>query len=259
MVAVLGDGTAVVRTYQTDADGNPVTTGLQYDLIPASPGHDMWSLGCVLYQMSTGETLLNANDEGNIDQKQLLALYEWSDELKQEKLAKVQEPNARNLLSRLLSNDPTRPPSAEKVLAHPFLSGKTAARMVGEEPKYDYFLSYRVTSDAAHAQALYDKLTGKGFSVYLDSKCLVSGQDWEEGFVDGVMNSRIFIPILSKDAINNDARTWQNFSKLTEDSVCDNVYLEHRLALELKDMGLIEAIYPVMVGKLSVNTEDYRT
>ena len=59
--------------------------------------------------------------------------------------------------------------------------------------------------------------------MYLESKCLVSDQDWEEGFVDGVMNSRIFITILSKDAINNDKKACQNFSKLKEDIACDNV------------------------------------
>ena len=45
MVSVLDDGTAAVCSYQTNTVGKPVTTGLKYDLIPASPAHDMWSLG----------------------------------------------------------------------------------------------------------------------------------------------------------------------------------------------------------------------
>eukprot|EP00607_Mallomonas_marina_P005244 CAMPEP_0182433372 /NCGR_PEP_ID=MMETSP1167-20130531/62718_1 /TAXON_ID=2988 /ORGANISM="Mallomonas Sp, Strain CCMP3275" /LENGTH=224 /DNA_ID=CAMNT_0024621973 /DNA_START=299 /DNA_END=970 /DNA_ORIENTATION=- len=48
----------------------------------------------------------------------------------------------------------------------------------------------------------------------------------------------------------------QNLSQLKTDSVCDNVYLEHRLALELHGMGLIEHIYPIMIGELAEGESD---
>ena len=44
--------------------------------------------------------------------------------------------------------------------------------------------------------------------------------------------------VLSKDAINNPKNDRQNFSKLTSESYCDNVFLEHRMALELRDLGV---------------------
>ena len=35
----------VVKTFRTDGDGNPITNGLPYELLPASASFDMWSLG----------------------------------------------------------------------------------------------------------------------------------------------------------------------------------------------------------------------
>eukprot|EP01031_Cornospumella_fuschlensis_P010335 gene10335-12667_t len=53
---------------------------------------------------------------------------------------------------------------------------------------------------------------------------------------------------MSRGAINNDQVPWQNFSKLSSESRCDNVYLEYRLAVELRNLGLIERLFPVMIG-----------
>ena len=58
------------------------------------------------------------------------------------------------------------------------------------------------------------------------------GQSWEDGFCDGLLKSRIFLPILSRGAINHPDKSWQNFSQLTADSNCDNVLLEHLLSLD---------------------------
>ena len=71
------------------------------------------------------------------------------------------------------------------------------------------------------------------------------------------MRSRIFVPILSRGAINDAKSTRQNFALLTKDSVCDNVLLEHRLALELRDRKLIEKIYPIMIGDYEDMTQSY--
>jgi hypothetical protein len=71
---------------------------------------------------------------------------------------------------------------------------------------------------------------------------------WEDGFCDGLSNCRIFIPLLSREAINHPRKPWQNFTALTAESNCDNVLLEYLLALGLRARGLIEKIYPVMIG-----------
>ena len=131
------------------------------------------------------------------------------------------------------------------------------ARLLGETPKYDVFLSYRVASDAQHVEKLYNLLTAQGFKVYWDKLCLEPGVDWEQGFCEGLVNSRAFIPLLSRDAINHPDKVWQNFSKLTVDSKCDNVFLEHRLAVELQGLGLIEKMFPIFLGNLDATTLEY--
>ena len=129
------------------------------------------------------------------------------------------------------------------------MSQKKVVRLVGESAAYDVFISYRVNSDAHHAEMLYNLLTGSGLKVWWDKICLEPGVEWKEGFCAGLVNSRAFVCLVSRDAINHPECAWQNFSKLTAESACDNVLLEHRLALELKDLGLIEYVFPVMIGR----------
>ena len=242
-----------------------VTKGeASYELLTAHPSFDVWSLGCILFQMCTADVkpLLQGGQDDNLvgvrkGVDNLFALSEWSPELKADKLADVPDKLARNLLSQMLHKDPLHRPSLARVLAHSFLSGKKVARLVGEKPKYDVFLSYRVASDSQHVEKLYNLLTGQGFKVYWDKLCLEPGVDWEQGFCEGLVSSRAFVPLLSRDAINHPDKDWQNFSKLTADSKCDNVFLEHRLAVELQGLGLIEKMFPVFIGNLDATTSEY--
>ena len=242
-----------------------VTNGeANYDLLTAHPSFDVWSLGCILYQMCTADVkpLFQGGQDDNLvgvrkGVDNLFALAEWSPELKSDKLADVPDKLARNLLSQMLHKDPLQRPTLARVLLHPLLSGKKVARLVGEKPKYDVFLSYRVASDSPHVEMLYNLLTTQGFKVYWDKLCLEPGVDWEQGFCEGLVSSRAFVPLLSRDAINHPEKAWQNFSKLTTDSKCDNVFLEHRLAVELQELGLIEKLFPVFIGDLDKEREEY--
>ena len=242
-----------------------VTKGeANYELLTAHPSFDVWSLGCILYQMCTADVkpLFQGGQDDNLvgvrkGVDNLFALAEWSSELKADKLADVPDKLARNLLSQMLHKDPLQRPTLARVLAHSFLSGKKVARLVGEKSKYDIFLSYRVASDSQHVEKLYNLLTAQGFKVYWDKLCLEPGVDWEQGFCEGLVSSRAFVPLLSRDAINHPEKDWQNFSKLTGDSKCDNVFLEHRLAVELQGLGLIEKMFPVFIGNLDTMTSEY--
>ena len=234
------------------------------DVWTAHASFDVWSLGCILYQICTTDVkpLFQCGQDDNLvgvrkGVDNLFSLAEWSPELKAEKLTDVPDKLARNLLSQMLHKDPLQRPSLARVLAHPFLSGIKVARLIGEKPKYDVFLSYRVASDAQHVEKLYNLLTAQGFKVYLDKLCLLPGVDWEQGFCEGLVSSRAFVPLLSRDAINHPDKAWQNFSKLMADSNCDNVFLEHRLAVELQGLGLIEKIFPIFIGNLDAMTSEY--
>ena len=245
-----------IKSFVTsDQCSDPSTANVPYPLVQSSIEYDMWSLGVTLFQMFSGEPLFLSNDEDNIDQESLLMLYNWPDDFKRKKLAKISDPLARNLTSQLLNKEPSKRPSADRILSHPFLSGKKSARMVGEDAEYDVFISYRVASDAMHAEILYKSLTESGVKVWWDKACLLPGVPWEEGFCDGLVKSRAFVPLLSRAAINHPSIPKQNFCRLTEESLCDNVLLESRLALELRDRGLIEKIFPIMIGDKQYSKE----
>jgi serine/threonine protein kinase/Leucine-rich repeat (LRR) protein len=231
-----------------------------YALVRASPSQDMWSLGAILYLLCTGVTLFQASVEDNVSSTDMNLAHYWLETTKEDKLFAVADKYARNLLSLLLSRDPKKRPSPDRVLHHPFLSNKRPGRMVGELPKFDVFISYRVASDSDHATMLYDALRklvvedktcqsgSRPLLVWLDKHCLLAGQPWEEGFCDGLVNSACFVCLLSRNAINHPEKAWQNFSRLEEGSRCDNVLLEWRLALELRDRHLIEGVFPVLIG-----------
>ena len=88
------------------------------------------------------------------------------------------------------------------------------------------FIGYRVDSEKDLVERICDKLTIQGVQFWWDTKCLRPGIPWEEGFADGLNRATVFVPVLSKLAL-------AAFSRLTPDSSCDNMLLEHQLALEL--------------------------
>jgi serine/threonine protein kinase/ankyrin repeat protein len=202
-------GTACVRSVTAVQNGHA-----SYELLTAHPSFDVWSLGAILYQMSNADVrpLFQGDQDDNLStdptmDDNLPALADWTKGRKDRKLGRVGDQYARNLLAQMLHRDPLKRPSLTRVLAHPFLSGRKVARLVGEKAKYDVFLSYRVASDSAHVERLYALLTAQGFKVYWDKLCLEPGVDWEQGtigqcrclmhFVLSLNNPTLFTPHLS--------------------------------------------------------------
>eukprot|EP01041_Mallomonas_annulata_P004488 gene4488-8927_t len=123
---------------------------------------------------------------GVVDTEQLFQLYHWSPVYKYNKLRKVSNSSARNLLSRLLSKDPRQRLNTSQLLHHPFISKRenitlnnttTTTRVLDHKPaEYDVYISYRTNSgDVKHAEILYNKLISLGLNVYWDKVCLPSG------------------------------------------------------------------------------------
>ena len=237
------DGVVKVRS----AQGWSPTAG--YELLLAAPAHDMWSLGCVLYLLCTGTTLFQSSVcDDLMFERDVNDVWEWTEATRRSKLEQVKDYLARNLLSLLLMKNPLSRLDAAHVLSHPFLTGITGTRLQGGEPQWDVFLSYRVDSDSGHVEELYNELLERGLKPWWDKKCLLPGQNWEEGFCSGLVSSRCMVCLLSRGAVKNPTKPRNNFEFLQEDSKCDNVLLEWRLALELKERGMIEGIFPVMIG-----------
>eukprot|EP01051_Picozoa_sp_SAG22_P000978 SAG22_NODE_33_length_27588_cov_104.174652_9_plen_128_part_00 len=70
------------------------------------------------------------------------------------------------------------------------------------------FISYRTRSDRQLARQLYDELsklelgeTGQKLRVYLDQTRLEDGQRWDSGFMEGLANSWVVVPIVSVGSI----------------------------------------------------------
>jgi serine/threonine protein kinase/ankyrin repeat protein len=231
----------------------------------AHPSFDMWSLGCVLYQMCSRDALplfiVGQDDNLTIDKSlddNLYQLYDWKDHVKQKKLQQIEDPLAKNLLSLLLMKDPEKRPTISRILAHPFLSRKQTVRLSDAPAEYDLFLSYRVSSDLVIAESIYNRLTALGYKIWWDKKCLPVGLDWKEGFCAGLLNSKSYLCILSKDAINHPTNPKQNWNELQEHSDCDNVLLELRLAIEFRKLGYLERIVPFFRGEFNSSIEIYQ-
>ncbi|KAJ3072909.1 hypothetical protein HDU98_002663 [Podochytrium sp. JEL0797] len=71
------------------------------------------------------------------------------------------------------------------------------------ERKYDYFISYRVSSDAPLAKEMYFRLRlmASNDRVFLDSEKLKDGNDWTEGFSTGLKHSKIVVLIVSDGSL----------------------------------------------------------
>ena len=136
--------------------------------------------------------------------------------------------------------------------------------MFAAAPKWDFFISYRSDINLLEARALYDLLTENGLrkNTFFDKVCLPDGENWENEFCKGLVDSRVFVPVVSEDAIKNpdSSKPWFNFESLLEDQDrCDNVFLEHCLALELRQRGYIEKVFPVFIGKKKTDDDGATT
>ena len=137
------------------------------------------------------------------------------------------------------------------------MTNKKAARLGGDAAEYDVFLSYRPDSDMANVEALYELLTANHLLVWYDKKCMHPGEKWEEKFFEGLSKSSVFVPVISREAINNPHNDKNNFAKLVSNSACDNVFLGYRIALELTERGLLDKVFPVYFPDNDDNHESY--
>lgn len=174
---------------------------LPYELLKASPAHDIWAFGVVLYELCSGIKLFLTDDEDNIDSSELEILYEFPDEFKKRKLERISNTYARNLVSQLLMKDSAKRPSMTTVLSHPFITGGKATRLVGDVAEFDVFISYRVKSDAAFAVHLYHALVCDGLKVWLDCRSLEPGVSWEEGCVSNNNNNYYYHHVIHLTSI----------------------------------------------------------
>ena len=109
--------------------------------VVADPSHDAWSLGMTVFYLCTGLHFFYQDNADNlVEQTTFKQLYSFSMEFKKDKLAIVNDMQARNLIAQLLNKDPKKRPTMSSILQHPFLTHKSPSRMIGEKPEFDVFI-----------------------------------------------------------------------------------------------------------------------
>ena len=123
------------------------------------------------------------------------------------------------------------------------------------ESLYSAFISYRVFSEKYHAMLLYDVLNntttpaGHRVIVYLDIKRLVNGEDWEDGFSMGLLNSLVALPLLSAGVIDP-LSTLKGSNDDDQDNVAKELIIMQALQESESDLvGKLEVIFPIIIGK----------
>ena len=102
----------------------------------------------------------------NMNSRNLKKLHLFSNEFKNGQIDLIKDSLARNLIAQMLTKYPARRPLMSQVLAHPFFTGRNTVRLVGMAPEFDVFISYRVASDAHHAEQLFDLLSAHDIKVW---------------------------------------------------------------------------------------------
>ncbi len=123
------------------------------------------------------------------------------------------------------------------------------------ESLYSAFISYRVFAQKYHAMLLYDVLNntttpaGHRVIVYLDVKRLVKGEDWEDGFSSGLLNSLVALPLLSAGVIDPMTKL-KGCDEDPEDNVAKELLIMQTIMnVEEDSVRKLEAIFPILVGK----------
>jgi hypothetical protein len=91
---------------------------------------------------------------------------------------------------------------------------------------------------------------GRRLKVFLDSKRLLGGLSWKQGFIDGLKKTTVLMPLVSKAALEPMSIGAGFNSTMDGDDWCDNVLLEWKLGLEMLEMKEypLKAIFPIRVG-----------
>ena len=84
-----------------------IKDGLPYEPVKSSSSIDLWGLGTIIYYMSSGQHLFDVDINGDLkDGKSMEELYMWSEEKKEKKLSKIDDPLIKSILRTLLAVDP---------------------------------------------------------------------------------------------------------------------------------------------------------
>jgi len=100
-----------VRSYAVDRACRPMDIDqLPYDLVPASPEIDAWSLGVMLYTLTSrnGNTLFKVDNNDDLDDQDMNKILNWTDNDYMKSIDRTVEASMRPLVKGLLTCDPNK-------------------------------------------------------------------------------------------------------------------------------------------------------
>ena len=242
---------------------------------------DLWSLGVTMFEIVTSSLPFEAESEllwsiaiaGNMDAKAPNVL----DKLHSENRSKFNNNLAKVISKALEKKVEERYGSVDE------MHDAVYRCLIDQgEAFYSVFISYRVASELPLARFLFDELNhsttpgGHRITVYWDAHRLVKGQDWEDGFATGLLNSLCIFPLLSygstaplaalsehslADAV---AKGWeemplgrrrlQGIESDWEDNVLKEILiagalLEKNAVHQKQGQGILQVAYPILIGR----------
>jgi len=77
-----------------------------------------------------------------------------------------------------------------------------------------------------------------------------------QSITQGMLCSNNIVCFLSRSSVNHPQNDLNNFEKLTKTSPADDLLVQWKIALELKERGRIEGIFPVMIGDVIPGSQE---
>ncbi|KAF0689924.1 Aste57867_18665 [Aphanomyces stellatus] len=109
----------IIRTYRRGHTGD-----LPYSLVEATPAVDMWSFGCLMYQMLCGMELIPTDINQDIVTDKMKAAAQLTDEVLHRRIENnIADESAQHLIKQLLVVDPKNRSSVQEVLNHTYFTG----------------------------------------------------------------------------------------------------------------------------------------
>jgi serine/threonine protein kinase len=253
----------------------------------ASYPTDLWSLGVSMFAAVTGRRPFEEDGELHLNvviADLLCRSPNVLDSLSAEERSKFDN-NLAKVIAKALEKDVT---DRYQTVDEMYNALYTCLIKRGEAT-YSVFLSYRVASEAPLAQLIFDELNhtitpgGHRVTIYFDAHRLVKGENWEDGFIQGILNSLCMFPLMSYGSTAPLAELpeerlsqllalgWEAnpvgrkrlFGKDSDDE--DNILKEWLIAVSLlerrveldstkvakndKERGVLQSAYPILVGR----------